>query len=63
MVTLYADTITGLSTTGDDDYVTDVVSERLFLSCLSDLPDEDYLRCDEISDETYDSIANEYGIH
>lgn len=62
MKTLFADTTNGLSTTGDDDYVTDVVSERLFLSCLSDLPDEDYLRCDEISDDTYNSLSTVYGI-
>jgi len=63
MSTLYAETANGVHLRGDDDFVTETVDEKTFIASLPALSDDEYIKCDTISDEAYAAIEAEYGIH
>jgi hypothetical protein len=62
-IALYADTITGVMTHGDDGFVTEIISnEDVFYSHLKDLSQGEYIKC-EVSLSMYKKIDDEYGVH
>lgn len=60
---LYADTTNGVLSHGDDQYVTNTVNEETFFDSLKTLPDEEYIKCENISQTMYDKIQKVYAIH
>lgn len=60
---LYADTTNGVMVTGDNQYVTTTVTEDVFVESLSELSDDEYIMCENVSDETVQAIRAEWGIH
>lgn len=64
MHTLYADTVNGLSTEGDDRFLTAVLDdEEAFFNGLKNMKDNDYLKCENISDIMLEQIKREYKIN
>jgi hypothetical protein len=60
---IYADCQNGLMKKGDDSYVTEVVSEKVFLDLLDVLKEDEYIRCDDVSEATFNKLEALYGIH
>ena len=63
-MTLYADTINGVMRHGDDDLVTEIISnEKVFFQSLKDLKDNEYIKCPSVSKKMACTIWDLYGIH
>jgi hypothetical protein len=59
---LYADTTNGVKFSGDDDHVTEIMTQKNFFDSLSDLSDSEYIMCEDVSENIVNLIKQEYGI-
>jgi hypothetical protein len=64
MKTLYCDIVNGLMESGDDSEVTQQYEdEESFVYAVKHLKETEYICCDNISNETFKKLSDEYGIH